>query len=236
VNQLARDLVEIVERVGDLPARTSSELASVAIGHEDSLPEDDNGDDEPGLVDLIAKVEEDLPAWTETIQAFGPVMEEFASRTQSAAEKIERGDNEGKGFAYRIVVSRELAKELAEPAARMVELGETYASQLIEVDPGVRALIRLGTDSQPTGDDLATVCEFFQVIREMVHASRENSQTLQGLVETISANAKMSRDLRPVLREIRTGLRGVLDGQSLIDDWERQIDESAIECSEPAAT
>lgn len=107
---------------------------------------------------------------------------------------------------------------------------------LIEVDPGIRALIRLGTESQPTEDELTTVCEFFQNIREMVHASRENSQTFHGLVETIRANAKMSRDLRPVLRKMQSGLRGVLDGQSLIDDWERQIDESGIGCAEPVAT
>lgn len=77
VNQLAQDLVEVVERVGDLPARTSTELASVAVGHEDSALENDDADDEPGLVDLIAKVEEDLPAWTETIVAFSPLMQEL---------------------------------------------------------------------------------------------------------------------------------------------------------------
>lgn len=149
---------------------------------------------------------------------------------------MKRGDEEGKPFADKIVVARELAAQLSEPAKQMLDLGESYASRLVAVDPGVRALIRAAIEGEKTPEEVAAVCDFFKTVRQLVAASVETATSLQGLAGTLAANARMSRDLRPVLREIRTGLQGVLDGQSVIQDWERQIDAAGIDCDDEADT
>jgi hypothetical protein len=84
-----------------------------------------------------------MPGWQQTIEAFPEPMHEISDITKSATEKLHRGDREGKGFAYRVGVAREMAAEMDDSATQMKDLGEKYAAQLLEIDHGVRALMAL---------------------------------------------------------------------------------------------
>jgi hypothetical protein len=50
------------------------------------------------------------------------------------------------------------------------------------------------------------------------------------LTASIRDVAQMSRDLRTPLRDIEKGLSRVMDGQAVMDEWVRLIDEVNIDC------
>lgn len=230
INELAKCLVDVARKLSEAPQRTASEVASAEVNCGPQEDGETHDDDEGGLIDLIARFEEDLPLWQQTIEEFPGIMEEISTSVQAATEKVRRGDEEGRPFAYRIVVARELASQLSDPARRMVELSERYVSQLVAVDPGVRALIRAASEGNRSPEELDAACELFRAVRVLVSESLNAASSLKDLADTLAGNARMSRDLRPVLREIRSGLQGAMDGKSIIQEWERQINATGIDC------
>lgn len=220
VNKLAKRLVQIGKDYATKPTVIPEEMAVAAQAHPAV-------DEEPGVLDLIAEMEANLPLWGETIKAFPEPMQQIGALTQEAAQRMDDGNKAGKGFAHKVLVARQLAEELKEPASELLELGEKYATQLVDVDPGVRALISLaGSSTSP--EDREGARSAFEALLSMVESSRQNVAALSGLSESMRLPAKQSRDLRPVLGNIESGLRGVLDGQTIMDEWERLIRESDI--------
>jgi hypothetical protein len=125
-----------------------------------------------------------------------------------------------------------MAAEMDDSATQMKDLGEKYAAQLLEIDPGVRALIALGGESGRSEEDKQAVCLMSSSIKQLVENSRENTVAIKEFAESVKGPAAQFRDLRPVLGTIQTGLRSVLDAQTILDEWGRLIDESPLDCSD----
>jgi hypothetical protein len=137
------------------------------------------------------------------------------------------------GFAHRVLVARRLAEALNHDASEILRHGEAYAAQLVGVDPGIRAFISLAAESTDPADR-TTAMEFAKLLLETVRASRDLVPKLGGLSESMRIPARQSRDLRPVLAMIDTGLRGILDGQTVLDEWERLLMEAGLEGDDAA--
>lgn len=191
----------------------------------DEVPQGDG--EEPGLIDLIAEMEGNLPLWAETVQAFPEPMNDVGSIATKWTEQLKSSGSEGKGFAHRVILFREMASELDVPASEILQLGEDYASQLVGLDRGMRALIALASSSDEE-DGLEVARTLFENVLRMVGASRSQVGSLEGLSKSMAAPARQSRDLRPVLKKIETGLRGISDSQAILDEWERLILDSGL--------
>lgn len=215
VNALAERLVEITRNYAAKPTLIPSELPpNDEVGRE--------GDGGPGLFDLIAEMEEDLPRWAETVQAFPGYIEEVGRITKSWGEQLAEANSAGKGFAHRVVLFRKMAAELDGPARMILNLGEEYASQLVGVDRGMRALIALASSSD-SPEGLEGAKKLFKNVLHMVEASNGQAGSLKELSGVMEGPARQSRDLRPVLNNIDSGLRGILDSQAVLDEWKRLI-------------
>jgi hypothetical protein len=223
VNKLALRLAEISKEYANRPSVVPTEVASnSALG----------ADDEPGVADLIAQLEEAMPQWNDTIHAFPAQMMEITAITERATERLHQGDAQGKGFAFRVLVARDMAAEMADSAKEMERLGEDYASQLLAMDPGVRALISAAGEPDRTDEDKVAACEMFESLKELVSVSRENSRSVKGFADSLKGPAKQFRDLRPALSMIDAGLRSVLDAQTILEEWGRLMEESPLDCGE----
>jgi hypothetical protein len=218
INTLAMRLMEISEAV--------TESSAVVRKAETAL-----ASDEPGLIDILADAEAALPRWSEAMERFGPLMEQIAGLSVEATTRMERSDAAGKGFAGRIVAIKALASALDPLTSELLELGTTYASELVTVDSGVLTIIRQA-EGEVEEASRAEVCEFFESIRGAASASREMAGSLAEVIETLRAGAGLSRDLRPPLKKMEDGLRRVMDGQSVMDEWVRLMDESNIDCAD----
>ena len=128
-----------------------------------------------------------------------------------------------------------MARQLSEPAERVWSFGNDFASQLHEVDEGIRVIIeRAAAEVQENPDSKTAVCSFFDVVRSLSAAVHVGLNSAQQMIEAIAPIEKMSRDLRPVLRRLRQGLTTMVEAREVSDEWVQLIDGSGVACGDRA--
>ena len=213
VNKLASRLVDVSERLAERSPAPAPAVTAVT-GQEE--------DEEPGQVELLAVGEEALPRWQAVIEQFAPVMEEINRLGKEATAQVQASDARGAGFAGRLAVARRFAASLEEPANNLLELGNAYASELVQVDPAILALIR-AMEEDPSQAQTEEAGQLLNAIQEFAVISRENAEASRELSETFGETAAMSQTIRRPIRKIQQGLQGIRDGQSIIDEWDNRI-------------
>ena len=220
VHDCAKRLAEInaryAERKSPLPALLGD-------------PEDDWGGDQPGIMDLVAVVESELPVWQDAISGLAAPTQQIGEIVRLAGERASTGKAKGKTIGHRILVAQELSNELKGPTGDLREVSEQYVASLMRIDPGVRAVIAVADDI-PEGESQKGACEMFNSLLGMVASSREANESVKLLVDAIQSPAKQFKDLRQPLKVMRDSLRDILDAQAIYDEWERLIRESNIDC------
>lgn len=196
-----------------------------------SEQDDDWDETQPGMMDLVAAVELKLPHWNESITRLPKPTQVIGELVGKAGEKMKAGDAEGKTLGYRILVARDLSEELKEPTSELQQIGEDYVATLMDIDPGVRAVIALA-EEQVDESQKEAACEMFQSLLQMVSASRLANVGVQELIDSLQSPARQFKDLRRPLKAMRAGLRSVLDAQAIYDEWERLIRDSSLNCGE----
>ncbi|MFD6989061.1 toll/interleukin-1 receptor domain-containing protein [Streptomyces sp. NPDC059943] len=210
VHKLATKLAEILENA---PPATPVEIASP----------NQNEEDPPGFLEIMAEMEATLPAWQDTVQQFSAIIELIGTETQQATDEISLSDSRGGGFAGRMRVTEELTNRLTGPVRKVDELGTKYWAELSTIDPGVIGIIRQSSQSNLSTEDKESAREFFKVIQELAGVTRGTSAQLQSFSDNVGAAAQGSRQLRPQFRTIQAAVQKVIDGQAIIDEWSRMI-------------
>lgn len=225
VARLAQRLVEANRRAEE------ANVAAAARELESAVGEAEDSDDSPGRLDLLAAAEDTLPQWLATLEGITREITSVGDIVGEAGEEMKRGDSRGKGFAARLTTARKLARSLREPTENIYSLGNTFASQLHQIDPGFRAII--GEAPSEIRDDpeaQSGLCGFFQSIRQLSASAEEALQSLQGMIDAASPGESLSRDLRNPLRRLRQGLTLVIEGREVIDEWVALIEDTGIDC------
>lgn len=120
--------------------------------------EEPSSSSDPGLLDRLAALEEAMFRWTSTLQDIGEEIRKIGELMDQGAEQMERGEQQGKGFAPRLSVARRVATDLAEPVERIEHLGQMFASDLGTIDDGLRILLsRLAEEVAEEPQDLPKV-------------------------------------------------------------------------------
>lgn len=204
---------------------------AIALQTDDALQ--GLADDSPGFLDQIATAEETLPKLAATIEAFGREFEQITQVLQEATMDIQQSDKQAKGFAGRLFVTRKVARRLSEPTERVWSLGNEFASQLHEVDEGMRAIIeRAAAEVQDNSDSKASACGFFNMVQSLAAAIHGGLNSVQEMIDAIGPIEKMSRDMRPTLRRLRQGLTTMVEAKEVGDEWIQLIGSSGIECED----
>jgi hypothetical protein len=225
-------VAELAQRLVDANREIlSQELTSATdTGRGDSPIPSDN--DEPGLIDLIAAGEVAMPAWAETVTALGTEMTLFGTLTEGATKDIQDADQSGKGAAGRLTVARKFAKELMEPADRIMQLANKYASQSYDVDAAFRTMIAAIPDEVERDPNAkSAACEFFGMITTLAQNSQDAMSGLKAMVQQLGTAESLSRDLRPPLQKLKKGLTIMIEASAVIDGWKKAIADSPIDCS-----
>jgi hypothetical protein len=231
VNRLAVKLAQIAAAVRERPDIQPGERAYAPGGGSDAGEENEDAE---GIVDLLARGEETLPRMVPLIEKVGEVINSVGQLAEGATRRVEMSDQQRKGFAGRLTVSRALAKDLEQPADQLVNLGSEFASVAIDVDPAVLTLIRVVEADPAQYSASEEVRELFRSIKEMARASEEAAGSTEGFVANLDEWAKLSRDLKRPVRRMQQGLRGVMDGNAVFTEWGRLIEqvEAAFEAKE----
>jgi hypothetical protein len=230
-----RGVARLAQRLVD--ANKVAEEANVAAAARELEPSIEDGDDSPGLLDQLVATEETLPQWQTTLEAISEEITRIGRIVQEAAEDMEKGDAQGKGFAARLTIARNLSKQMREPSERVWSFGNAFASQLHTVDAGLRAMIeRAPNEVTESPESHPNICAFFDSIQELSAAAHEALEAVQSMVEAISPVEAMSRDLRAPLRQLRQGLTLMVEAREVTDEWVELIEGTGIDCDDVART
>jgi hypothetical protein len=212
INGLATRLVDVSERLAER-SPASAPAVTAATGQ---------GDEEPGFVELLAAGEEAMPRWQAVIEQFPPLMEEMNRLGQEATAQVTASDARGGGFAGRLAIAHQLGAALEEPSTKLADLGRLYASELVQIDPAILTLIR-SLEENPSEAQTEEAEQLLDSIHGLAVVAKQNAEVTKELSETYSETATISRALRGPVRKIQQGLRAILDGQSIIDEWDERI-------------
>lgn len=175
---------------------------------------------EMGLLELLAAGEEALPRAVETLGAIGQEIQVVGEGAQGANQRMQESDAKGGGFKGRLVVARQLAKDLDGPASRLEQLGNEYVADLVIIDPAIRKMIELASAEAENPDDLD---EFFEGIEGMATASKEGVGEIASLITAMEESAQFSRELEAPLKQMRASLQGLVDGHQVFEEWQDLI-------------
>ncbi|MCB8044018.1 hypothetical protein JM654_06620 [Microbacterium oxydans] len=185
--------------------------------------EEDDDDDAPGLLDLVADAQPAMEAWTNTLSSLGPVITQFNKKFQVATERMTQANTRPDAFARKILIARELAAEVEPELSELERLSKDYASGLLRIDSTFRAVFALA-DLSPEEEAAEAKSQLKDNLGTIVQASRGAMISLGDAADAARKNAKLSRDLRPVLRRYETAVRNMVDGSAIIEEWE-SLDE-----------
>ncbi len=223
VDALATELVRRVTAVERV------DVAAAAKAAERSLESDEG---EAGTIDRIAALEEAMPRFTQTLESISEEITRIGALMERATEDIATGDKQGKGFAARLTVARRVAGELAGPVGEIETLGQAFATDLAEIDAGVRVLVSEGAQ-QAAGDPeaLSQYCGFLNTLRGLAASSREGLGGVEGMIASSEPLERMSKDMRPPLRRLRNSLTAMVQARDITDAWEQLVDAVPIDCT-----
>ncbi len=188
-------------------------------------------DEPPGFIDRLAKAEEAMPIWSQTITAIGREIEAIGKVMQDATADVHRGDKYSKGFSHRLLIARRLAEQLRDPTDKISSFGNQFVSQLHDVDSGIRVMIaRAPEEVLQDPEARMQICEFFEAVRKLSQSAHEGLMSTQTMSDAIVPIEKISRDLRPVLRKLRQGLTAMAEAREVTDVWVDLIDDSGVDC------
>lgn len=222
VHRLATRLVEVTNALESRPT-SSSGLSTRSLTSElltgaprVAAPEDVEVDlDEPGLIELLADFDPASKEWTATLNEFPSAFGRFNSLLTEATKKMELANSKPNSFAAKVVIARQLAKDVEGPIAEIEDLSKRFASGVLRLDPIVRAILA----SLPLQQDGEQAKGVAASIRGLVEAAREAMQAVSRSESAAKQQEGVSRDLRPVFRRYRAAMRNVLDGQEVIEGW-----------------
>jgi len=212
VSELATRLVE---------ANAAAEVSTVSEAAADL----EVADDEAGFIELLAAFELALPELTATTGSIGEAITELGVVAGEITADIGTANQ---SFASRLQLMRKFAAGISEPARAISTHGVDFAKQLHDVDLGVRAAIERAKEEPESS---AEFCSFFDSIRGMVASAESGLGALQSLTESFAPLEKMSRDVRPPLRDIRQGLTLMIEGRDVMRPWLELISNSGVDCS-----
>jgi hypothetical protein len=231
---VSRDAEAYLVAVGRMAERLA---AATVLADQTNIAEkalallEEEADDAPGEIDLMGQAESVMPEWSETVTQIGKEIVNIGNLMQDATAEMNAANANPKGFAARLTVLRQTASKLKGPAENIRTFGEQFTKQLNDVDQGMAVMIRrVGIEASTGPDEKTNACKFFASIREMAESSETGLGSLKQMIDTIQPIEAMSRDLRPPLKTLRSGLTAMYEGRDVISSWVALIDATGVEC------
>lgn len=214
VAKLAAKLVERAEL-----ARQVKDAPPTEVVIAEAPKEPDEGDDGPGIIERLAVGEDAMPQAIALLEKIGQQLGGLNEKLERAGADLQAATKRGQGVKAALRITNRLASELTQPADEISATGHEYGKVLAELDTNVNAqldLFEVIEERSPESD---------QYLRELVDLKTAALGMQEGLEEMLASAepvATFSRSLRAPLEEMRSGVRGVLDGNAVISEWAKR--------------
>jgi hypothetical protein len=226
VDELAAELVRRATVVDSIPALhrpghlNDQPPTGESVGPTPT-PDGEEADEDIDLLDMLAEGEAALPRLPETLEEIGNILERMGEEAETATEQIGISDQSGKGFAGRLMVSKNFAKRLSDCADEFEPLVSQYIADLYLIDPMTRTVFRLLKQSPETAP-----VDFVAAIKLTAEAAIPSLKSSDDFATILHASTKFSKDLRAPSARIETGLRQLSESRSVYEEWLRLANEA----------
>ncbi|WP_421076801.1 hypothetical protein [Microbacterium sp. IO18] len=207
-------------------------VAVIEQAVEVSAAEDDNEeDDEPGTLELLAEGERAVYGVSEVLTDASTTIQEIGEHTAVATEAIKASDAANKGFAGRLLIAKELATTLAEPADDFAVSVAGFIDHVQAMDVMVRYVAGRGADSE---SDRADLQGFFASVISLVDAAEEASVNISNYGRSAANLRKFSSVLKSVSRSLEGSANTYLEGIAVISGWRALVEPLLDPESDPS--
>ncbi|MET9486710.1 TIR domain-containing protein [Nocardia sp. NPDC006630] len=215
VHDLAVRIKQISDSMESIP-----EIVSTSDNPDDSGTGDgsrvEDEDDEPGILERIAELEEHAEIWPRTVEDMTAAINSLSAAMDACQPDLEDAKRSSQ-MSQRLVIFRRISNRLLPPSNDFHQAAEVYKNTMIAMDVGFSAFIQ-HAKMAPSEDreGVADLADTIQGMHEAVTQALSESKPLAEAMETAST---MSRDMRKPSRAITSGLRMVADTQTIIENW-----------------
>lgn len=190
-----------------------------------AVEEDDGMEDEPGTLELLVEGERSVRGVAEVLGDASATMHEIGEHTAQATEAIKASDAANRGFAGRLLIAKELAATLAEPADDFAVSVAGFVDHVDRVDAMVRYVAGRGAESETERAQMQT---YFRTVIDLVDAAESSAVNVSNYGRSAASLRKFSSVLKSVSRSLEGSANTYLEGIAVIAKW-RDLIEPLLE-------
>lgn len=213
-------MAERIKRANEAADRVDASQIAKAMAEEQEV-EPEGGE---GRLEVLARMESDMSSWV-------PLMEDVAVGLQDMGEVATQStakmatDPRANTFAGKLLIVRETATRLQDPASRIETAGMEFAQKVSSVDDGVRIIIDSAPAEVNADPDSREAFEtFFDQIRSLGLVTKTVDEQLSGFITAIVPLQKQSRDLKKPVQAATNGVTRIRAALGIVNDWIDLID------------
>jgi hypothetical protein len=133
------------------------------------------------------------------------------------AQRISESDAQGKGFAGRLLLTRELAAKLTEPSNQLESLANDFYADISRLDAMVQYIVARYQSGEETLD--AGGQTFLQSLVGLIDSAEGGAVGITQFRDGTRTLSQMSRDLDPAAKTMGRANNRLLEGIALISAW-----------------
>lgn len=183
--------------------------------------DDDDTADEPGTLELLAEGEAGVLGLSEFLTDATTTLGEISQLTSAATVSIKASDAANKGFAGRLLITRELAATLAEPADDFAESVAGFIGSVNSMDPMVRYVAARGVESE---SERAELQGYYKSLLGLIDSADQSAPQVSGYGRSVAALRKFSSVLKPVSRSLEGSANTYVEGVAVMSGWRDLIE------------
>jgi hypothetical protein len=213
-------------------ANGAKQGTEVTDGRDDAATNDP--EDELGLLEIVARIQEAMPEMTNSAEQIGSVIEQIGSVTEAATEDIDKAAVSANP-QERMTLLAKYAQSISPAAQDLEERTEEFADHVARLDTAVRAMIafrKAHPDLWDEDDFRLTAMS----IAGMAAAGRDGMEGLNVFGNAAEGLGALSRTLRVPGRRISNSVRTMARSVATMDEWESALGQLLAEASPQAAT
>jgi len=201
---------------------SATPVAAIAQAVEISAAEeDDDSEDEPGILELLAEGERGIHGISEVLTDATTTIQEIGAHTADATEAIKASDAANKGFAGRLLVARELAATLAEPADDFAVSAGGFVDHVNRTDAMVRYAVGRGVESDSERREMQG---FYASVIGLIDSAEESAPSISKYGRSAADLRKFSSVLKSVSRSLEGSANTYVEGIAVISAWRGEVE------------
>ena len=170
-------------------------------------------------LDVVGALADAVPRWSDVSDVLASAMTRIDVLTEKLTLEMANTSFEASKATEQIAILRTYADEIMKPARDVLTLGDAFAAEVIQLDPGVLALLH--ENRAAYGIDFAEHCR--ALIDTALRRLRHTANLVHDHGTTTRAITGLTEVLDDPLNDVAVGVRSMLDGITLISEWERRM-------------